>query len=220
MTAFRPSLTALVSRPSTVLGAVLQRAARPPMTFALAVTLSLALGAGAAHAAPAQPLDANQARAEVAAGTVVWDLRSSGPVLPGALRVEPAALQAWLGTDDVQALAQAVSAAGVNLAGRVLLVADADDAATALTAARLARLSRGSVAWLQGGLPAWQAQGLPLQDSPSTRLPLPQRLVALGGFAAEVPADAARRRTATFAMHEPTVADRVVQAVQPSHQTR
>jgi 3-mercaptopyruvate sulfurtransferase SseA len=160
--------------------------------------------AGTAWAAPAQPLDVAQARAEVAAGTVVWDLRSAGPVLPGAARVDPAALAAWRDRGDLAALSAAVSAAGVNLSARVLLVADADDAATARTAAELARVARGSVAWLQGGVAAWQAQGLPLQAAPAVRLPLPQRLVALDAEApADALADASRRRTATFALHEP-----------------
>jgi rhodanese-related sulfurtransferase len=168
------------------------------------LAVMLALAAGVATAAPAQALDLAQARAELAAGVLVWDLRSAGPVLPGAVRVQPDALAAWREHGDAATLSAAVSAAGVNLSGRVLVVADADDADTAALAERLAALSRGSVAWLRGGLPAWQQAGLPLQAQPSTRLPMPQRLVALpAGEGATLPADGARRRTATFALYEP-----------------
>lgn len=226
MSSFRTSIAALrpLSSPGATLAAAqacaarLVRTARPSWALPRACAVALAVAAGSTWAAPAQPLDVAQARAEVAAGVAVWDLRRDGPLLPGAVRVDPVALDAWRTAGDVQALAAAVSAAGVNLSGRVLLVADADDASTARTAARLAQLARGSVAWLQGGVPAWQAQGLPLQGAPSTRLPVPQRLVALSPTpAADTPADAARRRTVTFAMFEPAVApQQVVQQVAQS----
>jgi hypothetical protein len=169
----------------------------PSVLAAAALLLSTAV-----WAAPPQPLDAVAARAAIAAGAVVWDLRSTGAVLPGALRVEPSALAAWQERGDVAALSQAVSAAGINMSARVLLVADSDEQARAL-APRLAALSRGQVAWLVGGVQSWLAAGGRLQAQPGSRLPMPQQLVALSTEAAAEPADAARRRTATYAMHEP-----------------
>lgn len=202
-----------VQRPPKALLSLARTAGRAAAHWPRASVLALLCMAGGAGAAQPQALDVVQARAEVSAGTVVWDLRGGGAVLPGALRVDPQALAAWRATGDLAVLSAAVSAAGVNLSGRVLLVADADDAATAHTAARLARLARGSIAWLQGGVSAWQAQGLPLEAVPATRLPLPQRLVALDAQpSGDAPADAARRRTATFAMYDPAI---VAQRVEP-----
>lgn len=189
---------ATASTPSAVLRARLPLFAAPAALACLAAIVALA-GAPAAQAAPAQRLEVAQARAAVAHGTTVWDLRTHGAVLPGAVRLPAAALQSWLLQGEVPALAAAVSAHGINLAGTVLLVADDDTQAEAL-ARRLAPLARGHVAWLAGGTVAWQAAGLPLVAEPSRRLPVPQRLVAIDPSPASSPAAAALRTTADFTL--------------------
>jgi 3-mercaptopyruvate sulfurtransferase SseA len=133
---------------------------------------------------------------------VAWDLRASGPVLPGAARIAPQALQAWLTHADTAALSQAVSTVGLNLSAEVLLVAD-DDATAQAVADRLRPLARGRLAWLAGGTTAWQAAGLPLDAAPTRRLPMPQRLTPAAPASgdtlqASALADAARRATVTF----------------------
>lgn len=151
-----------------------------------------------------------QVQQALARGAVAWDLRSTGAVLPGAVRIAPQALRAWRDQDDIEALSQAVSAAGLNLSAEVVLVADDDSTAQAV-AERLRPLARGRLAWLAGGAAAWQAAGLPLDAVPSLRLPVPQRLSAaapaLAGTARAVaPADAARRTTVTLGPGLPVMA--------------
>jgi 3-mercaptopyruvate sulfurtransferase SseA len=179
------------------------RARRPllaaPAALACVAAVLALVGTPAAEAAPAQRLEVAQAQAAVAHGTTVWDLRTQGAVLPGAVRLPAAALRAWLLQGELPALAAAVSAHGINLAGTVLLVAD-DDAQAEALAHRLAPLSRGHIAWLAGGAAAWQAAGLPLVTDPSRRLPVPQRLVAIDPAPASPPAAAALRTTADFTL--------------------
>jgi 3-mercaptopyruvate sulfurtransferase SseA len=147
-------------------------------------------------------VDVEQARQALARGAMAWDLRPNGAVLPGAVRVAPQALTAWLERRDSEPLSQAVSQAGLNLSAEVLLVAG-DDAQAQAVAEQLRPLVRGRLNWLAGGAAAWQAAGLPLQSAPSQHLPMPQRLVPAepaqpllksGG----VLADAARRGTLTW----------------------
>lgn len=175
---------------------------------------ALVLGiAGAAALAPAQAqqrLEPSQARQALARGAVAWDLRPTGAVLPGAARISPQALQAWLTRGDTQALSQAVSAVGLNLSAEVLLVAE-DDATAVAVAERLRPLARGRLAWLAGGTAAWQAAGGRLEARPTQRLPMPQHLVpaapaAQGEWLAGAPADASRRTTVTLGLLAPTVA--------------
>lgn len=153
-------------------------------------------------------LEVEQARQALARGAVAWDLRAEGAVLPGAARIAPQALQAWLLNGDTEALSRAVSDTGLNLSAEVLLVAD-DDATARAVAEQLAPLARGRLAWLAGGTAAWQAFGLPLQPAPTLRLPMPQHLVPAAPPAvrmATAPADAARRSTATFSLAAPALA--------------
>ncbi len=165
----------------------------------------LALWAAASTPALAQEqLQVTEARQALARGAVVWDLRGAGAVLPGAARIAPGALRAWLENADTEALSQAVSEVGLNLSAEVLLVAEDDTTAQAV-AERLRPLARGRVAWLAGGTAAWQAAGLPLDQAPTRRLPMPQRLTPAApadqALSAQAhPAAAARRATATYGL--------------------
>jgi rhodanese-related sulfurtransferase len=165
-------------------------------------TLALLLASAllAVPAARAEGLDPAQTYAALQRGAVAWDLRDSGlALLPGALRLPAQAVQRWRDIDDVAALSAAVSAAGLNLSSEVLIYADAADTGIAQLAARLSALSRGRVHHLNGGIEAWQAAGLPIQGQPSTRLPVPQRLV-LAGAGAGAPASGLLRSTTTFGL--------------------
>jgi rhodanese-related sulfurtransferase len=190
-------------------------AARPA-----AALLTLALGAAMGPAAHAQQaLDAAQARQALARGAMAWDLRSSGPVLPGAVRIAPQAVQAWLQDGDTEALSDAVSGVGLNLSAEVVLVA-ADDAQAQAVLKRLRPLVRGRLNWLAGGTTAWQAAGLPLQPTPSVRLPMPQHLVpaappGLQGSTTASLADASRRATVTLSLADVTMAGAPVSRIQP-----
>jgi 3-mercaptopyruvate sulfurtransferase SseA len=194
---------------------LLPLSARPAATL-LALVLGAALGP-AAHAQ--QSLDAAQARQALARGAVAWDLRSSGPVLPGAVRIAPQALQAWLHHGDTAALSKAVSSAGLNLSKEVVLVATDDSQAQAVIE-RLRPLARGRLSWLAGGTTTWQAAGLPLQPAPSVRLPMPQHLVpavpqGLLVSTTALLADASRRATVTLSMGDVTTAGAPVPWFQP-----
>jgi len=195
---------------------------RLPSLRHLLSSLSLALAVmtamtAVASAAPA-PVDLAGARAALASGAVAWDLRASGALPPGAVRLPSAAVSAWFDRGDVAALSAAVSAAGLNLSAAVLVVAD-DAAAAQAVAERLGPLARGRVLWLADGMTAWQHAGLPTVAEPALRLPLPQRLVApeAAATAALQPAAAARRHTAAFSLAPAalSVAQTEVQAAQP-----
>lgn len=206
-------MSALVSPPRHF--RFLPFAARPA-----AALLALALGAAMGPVAHAQQaLDAAQARQALARGAVAWDLRSSGPVLPGAVRIAPQAVQAWLQDGDTEALSDAVSSVGLNLSAEVVLVA-ADDAQAQAVLERLRPLARGRLSWLAGGTTAWQAAGLPLQATPSMRLPMPQRLVPAvpqGPLvsATGLLADASRRATVTLSLGDVTMAGAPAPRFQP-----
>ncbi len=182
------------------------------------VALALVLMACIWPVAQAQTrLDVEQARQALARGAVAWDLRTSGALLPGAVRVAPQALQAWLQVQDSAPLSQAVSQAGLNLSAEVVLVADSDSQAQRV-AEQVQPLVRGRLAWLAGGTAGWQAAGLPLQSQPSQRLPVPQRLVPVEPARALLHpdarlADAARRGTATWG---PATGQATTVAVLPS----
>ncbi len=167
-------------------------------TLLCAALLTTVPGAGA------EPLDTAAAQQALARGAVAWDLRAEGrDLLPGAARIDAAAMRRWLDAGDVPALSAAVSAAGINLAAEVLLYADTDDGFTAQLAQRIGELSRGRVHWLAGGVSAWAAAGLPTTDQPAQRLPVPQRLVLVAPALAAAEnmspalADAARRSAQT-----------------------
>ena len=185
-----------------------------------AALLALVLGAALCPAAHAQQgLDAAQARQALARGAVAWDVRSSGPVLPGAVRIAPQAFQAWLHHGDTAALSKAVSSAGLNLSKEVVLVAT-DDALARAVIEGLRPLARGRLNWLAGGTTAWQAAGLPLQSAPSVRLPVPQHLVpaAPQGQLLQTTAllaDASRRATVTLSLGDVTMAGVPAPRLQP-----
>jgi rhodanese-related sulfurtransferase len=171
----------------------------------LAAALALGLAASGAQAERGAgdglaPLQALQALAD---GAVILDLRRDGALPAGAVRLDADAWRAWAERGDLQALSRAVSNAGLNLSARVLVAGDADDAATAQAARRLAGVASGRVQWLAGGVPAWQAAGLPTQPAPAARLPLPQRLVAYDTPVDAGPADVARRGSTTYALAQP-----------------
>lgn len=167
-----------------------------PATVAAMLVAALAAPALAAepHAAGLSP---DEARRALGRGVVAWDLRAEGELLPGAVRIAPQALAAWLEHGDLVALGAAVSAAGLNLGAEVLVVAG-DDVAAQAAAQRLKAVSRGRVHWLAGGTGAWRDAGLALVAQPAVRLPVPQRLVALDSAPTMQPADALRRGTRTL----------------------
>jgi rhodanese-related sulfurtransferase len=167
-----------------------------PLLASAALAVVLAAPALAAPA-PSAGLSADEARQALGRGVVAWDLRAQGELLPGAVRIAPGALVAWLEQGDVAALGAAVSAAGLNLGGEVLVYAG-DDLTAQSAAQRLKAVSRGRVHWLAGGADAWRAAGLALVAQPAVRLPLPQRLVALDTDPVMQPADALRRGTRTL----------------------
>jgi 3-mercaptopyruvate sulfurtransferase SseA len=144
-----------------------------PLAAAL-LSFALAAQAGAA------PLSAAAAQRELAGGAQAWDLRAhaTGPVIPGAAALARPVLERWLAVGDHAALAQAVSAAGIDLSRDVVLYGAAGDPLGLALHAALARVATGRVHWLVGGIDEWQAAGLPTAAAPSVHLPVPQRLVA------------------------------------------
>lgn len=138
---------------------------RPALLLA-PVLLSAALGAAA------EPLSAASAAQRLQDGAQVWDLRADGAaLLPGAVRLSLDAAA------DTEALARAVSAAGIDLSRDVLIYGEPGDARAQALHARLARLASGRVDWLVGGLAEWQMSGRATMAAPAQRLPVPQRLV-------------------------------------------
>jgi 3-mercaptopyruvate sulfurtransferase SseA len=154
-----------------------------------------------AHAAlAAQPVSAATAQQRLAAGAAVWDVRPEGDAhLPGAVRLDAVAVQRWLREGDLAALAAAASAAGLNLSTEVLVYGTAGDPTAQAISQRLPNVVRGQVHWLVGGLPEWQALGLPTQVRAERKLALPQRLSAwlpaAEAAAVTAPAAASLRRT-------------------------
>jgi 3-mercaptopyruvate sulfurtransferase SseA len=199
-------------------GVGIERPARQRTTLSALAALAMTMAMAALAPAQAQErVDVAQAQQALARGAVAWDLRAAGAVLPGAARIAPQALQAWLMQADTAALSQAVSAVGLNLSAEVLLVAD-DDATAQAVAERLRPLARGRLAWLAGGAAAWQSAGLPLEAAPTQRLPMPQRLTPAAPaqddkLQATGLADAARRATVTLSvvLQEQTAANNVLQ---------
>lgn len=165
------------------------------------ITLRLLLGslrcvAALAAAVPllavAAPLSAPQAQAALQRGALAWDVRGADDAakggLPGALRIDAAALDGWLEAGDVAALAQAVSAAGIDLSRELVVYGDAGDRRAQALVASLRGVATGSVHWLVGGAPEWQMRGLPVaRGGDARRWPVPQQLVRHG----EQPADPA-----------------------------
>ncbi len=110
-------------------------------------------------------------------GAMAWDVRKAPSTgLPGALRVEPALLDAWLSRHDLNALQTAVSRAGIDLSRDVVIYGEAGDAHAQALVASLQTLSPGRVHWLVGGVTEWAMTGRGLMPF-SAHLPVPQQLV-------------------------------------------
>jgi rhodanese-related sulfurtransferase len=149
--------------------------------FAVAVLLASAIGAAHAQDPSTRhaPVSAHAAQLAVSRGAVVVDVRNAQAFaqasLPGAVSVpEPHDL-------NNEALARAVSLAGIDLSRDVLLVDEpGSDKAQALHQ-RLVKLASGNVQWLVGGVMEWQAVGVaaPAGELKAKRLGVPQHLVAL-----------------------------------------
>lgn len=139
--------------------------------------LLLGMGLGAAQA---DNLSAPAAEEALAGGALAWDVRSGGEVLglPGALRVDAAALRAWLQAGDLAALQAAVSQAGIDLSRDTVVYGEAGDVRAQALVESLQALSRGRVHWLVGGAPEWAMSGRSLQALQRVRPPVPQYLVA------------------------------------------
>lgn len=149
----------------------------------LAVAATFVFAGGVARADAARPVSAHDAAAALQRGALAWDVRTGastatpGGVLPGTVRVDPAALDRWLADGDVGALARAVSAAGLDLSRDVVIYGEPGDPRAQALAASLERVAGVRVLWLVGGTAEWQAHGLPLDAAASARLPVPQWLV-------------------------------------------
>jgi rhodanese-related sulfurtransferase len=142
-------------------------------------------------AAVAEPLSARAAQQALQRGALAWDVRDEGAVLPGALRLDAAALRRWAQQGDLGALQQAASVAGLDLSRDVVVYGAAADRRAEAVVTALSKVVTGRLHWLVGGIDEWQALGLPTQVDPSSRLPVPQRLVP--GPDGGSMADAARR---------------------------
>lgn len=164
----------------------------------LRVALLAALTWAAPLAALADSLSAHDAHAAIGRGAVAWDVRAApAALIPGAVRIATADLQAWLQGKDAASLAGAVSAAGIDLSRDVLIYGTAGDPRAQALHDALATLASGRVRWLVGGIDEWQAAGLPTAVQAAQRLPVPQHLVDWAPVAGAPPgmAAAALRRT-------------------------
>jgi 3-mercaptopyruvate sulfurtransferase SseA len=142
------------------------------------IALAAALAALSAPAVQAENLSAVAADAALRQGALAWDVRSAAaPGLPGALRVEPALLDAWLAQGDLAALQAAVSRAGIDLSRDVVVYGEPGDARAQALVASLQAVSPGRVHWLVGGATEWALSGRNLAAA-GAHLPVPQRLVA------------------------------------------
>lgn len=154
-------------------------------TLAACVRGLAALAAVVPLLATAQPLSALDAQAALQRGALAWDVRSAHAsptgTLPDALRIDEAALDRWLEAGDVEALAQAVSAVGIDLSREVVIYGDAGDPRAQALVASLGGVATGTVHWMVGGADEWQMQGLPLsQNTAARRWPVPQQLARHG----------------------------------------
>lgn len=121
----------------------------------------------------AEPVSAAIAEQRLQDGAQAWDVRShGGSLLPGAVRLVADELL------DGEALARAVSAAGIDLSRDVLIYGEPGDASAQALHALAGRLASGRVDWLVGGVAEWQMGGRSVAATPVRRLPVPQRLVA------------------------------------------
>ncbi|MDY0743042.1 hypothetical protein SNE35_00925 [Paucibacter sp. R3-3] len=147
-------------------------------TLPAAVLAALALLA-AAGTARADNLAAPAAEAALAHGALAWDVREQpAAALPGALRIDPAALTAWLERHDLVALRGAVSAAGLDLSRDIVVYGDAGDPRAQALVESLQALSPGQVHWFVGGAAEWAMSGRELRATTGSRLPVPQWLVS------------------------------------------
>jgi len=156
----------------------------------LLATLGILVMAGAR----ADNLSAQAAAAALSAGALAWDVRADvQDGLPGAQRVEPASLQAWLDNADLAALQAAVSRAGMDLSRDIVIYGEAGDPRAQALVASLQPLSRGRLHWLVGGAAEWAMSGRALRSTPAVRLPVPQHLVASQAAGVPTMASAALR---------------------------
>lgn len=151
----------------------------PLIRWAAALAAALPLWAAA------EPLSALDAQVALHRGALAWDVRgvreAAAGELPSALRIDAAALDRWLETADVAALAQAVSAAGIDLSREVVIYGNAGDRRAQALVASLRNVATGAVHWLVGGAPEWQMRGLPVSSAGvARRWPVPQHLVRHG----------------------------------------
>lgn len=160
----------------------------------LRAALLAALTWAAPAAVMADGLSAHDAHAALGRGAVAWDIRvAPAALIPGAVQVAPAAVQAWLKGDGSAALARAVSAAGLDLSRDVVIYGAAGDAQAQALHDGLSSLASGRVRWLVGGIDEWQAAGLPTVAQSVQRLPVPQHLVELAPTPGAMAAAALRR---------------------------
>ena len=151
------------------------------------------LATGAAHA---DNLAAPAAEAALAQGALAWDVREQpAAALPGALRIEAAALTAWLEHHDLAALRGAVSAAGLDLSRDIVVYGDAGDLRAQALVESLQALSPGQVHWFVGGAAEWAMSGRELRATAGSRLPVPQWLVRPVAEGPKMMAAAALRST-------------------------
>ena len=167
-----------------------------PLRFRAALLAALTWAAPVA--ALADSLSAHDAQAALGRGAVAWDVRvAPAALIPGAVQIAPADLQAWLQGKGAASLARAVSAVGIDLSRDVLVYGTAGDPRAQALHDALATLASGRVRWLVGGIDEWQAAGLPTVAQAAQRLPVPQYLVDWAPVAGAPPgmAGAALRRT-------------------------
>lgn len=161
-----------------------------------AVILAAGLSLIGAPAARADNLSAPAAASALAEGALAWDVRNAPTsALPGALRVDTAALDAWLQRRDLAALQAAVSKAGLDLSRDIVIYGEPGDTRAQALVESLQGLSPGRVHWLVGGATEWAMSGRELAAPAKQRLPVPQQLVAFVGEGPKVMASASLRFT-------------------------
>ncbi|MCX2863398.1 rhodanese-like domain-containing protein [Paucibacter sp. PLA-PC-4] len=148
---------------------------------ALAAALLLASGL-----AQAEIVSATAAAQRLQEGAQAWDVRApgQGQVLPGAVQLDVKACLQWLASGHVQAFSAAVSAAGIDLSRDVVIYGNAGDTQAQALYTALRTVATGHVLWFVGGIAEWQLSGRSTVAQPSSRLPVPQYLVALSSGAA------------------------------------
>ena len=141
------------------------------------IALACTLAALSSPVARADSLSAVATDEVLHQGALAWDVRNApASGLPGALRVDPALLDAWLSHGDLNALQTAVSRAGIDLSRDVVIYGEAGDARAQALVASLQTLSPGRVHWLVGGATEWAMSGRSLTPF-NAHLPVPQQLV-------------------------------------------